>query len=125
MVLRCECAGEDIRCEKQWERKRAEEIKLSEGVNQRQGDESLGRDGQILTWEVTAVSCSLSQAWHSPHACNIIHAYHTCKCMCTLDHTAYIILTSATVVVLRSFLNCQTLVPRLLHGTQMQILNFK
>lgn len=65
----------------------------------RQGDESLGRDGQLLTQEVTAVSCSLSQAQHSLHACNIIHAYHTCVCMCTLDHTAYIILTVATVVL--------------------------
>lgn len=57
------------------------------------------RDGQILTQEVTAVRCSLSQARHSPQACNIIHAYHTCVCMCTLDHTAYIILTIETVML--------------------------
>lgn len=91
-------------------------------VNERQGDESLGRDSQILTQEVTAVSCSLSQARHSSHACNIIHAYHTC--VCTLDHTAYIILTIATVVlcVLFSFVFLWSC---LLQSIDMKILNFK
>lgn len=48
---------------------------------ERQLDERLGKDGHILTQEVTAVHCSHPQAMHSPHACNIIHAYHTCVCV--------------------------------------------
>lgn len=82
-----------------WRKSRRDNMSVCVRVNERQGDESLGRVGQILTQEVTAVSCSLSQARHSPHACDIIHAYHTGVCMCTLDHTAYIILTIATVVL--------------------------
>ncbi len=76
---------------------------VCEYVNETHRNESLGRDDQILTQEVTGVSCSLSEASHSPHACNIIHANHTCVCMCTLDHTAYFILTSATVVLYALF----------------------
>lgn len=85
---------------------REKEIKSSEYmcvnlcvcVNERQGNESLERDCKVLTYEVTAVSCSLSQARHSPHACNIIHAYHTCVHV-HMDHTAYIIRTIATLVL--------------------------